>query len=348
MMNNVHEHFDTRRLNAIPITEVAQHLGCTLHKMGSVQKTSCPWHEDKHPSLTLYERTEENRCHCFACGNGGSVIDFVMKQENWSFQQACQWLSSEFCISTQQQSGQIPRPKPQKPPVNRTPNYTYIPQEMVGKLVSTENSLCHCLMQMFHPEAVEWLTEEYQLGCYAMRDHDDYTVFPSIDIEERVCNLKIQHYDTDLSSAHFAHSDKGSCLWLGSIWAREGRLPHDAVFRSECMFGEHLLSRHPNSIVALVESPKNALFGALSYPQMTWLATGNKTMLKREVLKPLLGRDVIVIPDRDAIREWQTCIGGMSDIANFTVSDFCERAAPEGELKFDIADYLQQKSLLPF
>jgi hypothetical protein len=181
-----------------------------------------------------------------------------------------------------------------------------------------------------------------------MGEYDDYTVFPSIDIEERVCNLKVQHYETNIGSPRFAHSDPGACYWLGAMWVKEGLLPRDAEFRSECLFGEHLLSRHPNSIVALVESPKNALFGALSYPQMTWVATGNKTMLRREVLKPLLGRDVIVIPDRDAIGEWQTCISGMGDIANFTVSDFCERVASEGEMKFDIADYLQQKSLLPF
>jgi len=33
----------------------------------------------------------------------------------------------------------------------------------------------------------------------------------------------------------------------------------------------------------------------------------------------------------------------MSDLANFTVSDFCQRMAPEGQPKFDIADYLQQQ-----
>ena len=73
---------------------------------------------------------------------------------------------------------------------------------------------------------------------------------------------------------------------------------------------------------------------------MIWLATGNKGMLKREVLKPLQGRDVIVIPDRDAIADWQNTIVGMKDLANFSVSDFCQRAAPEGEEKFDIADYI--------
>jgi DNA primase len=72
-----HEHYDTSRLNAISIVEVAQRLG-EIRRAGAVYKTRCPWHEDKRPSLTLYERTDENRCHCFACGKGGSVIDYVM------------------------------------------------------------------------------------------------------------------------------------------------------------------------------------------------------------------------------------------------------------------------------
>ena len=106
-----------------------------------------------------------------------------------------------------------------------------------------------------------------------------------------------------------------------------------------------MLGRYPDSKVALVESPKNALLGALSFQTLTWVATGNKGMLKREVLKPLMHRDVIVIPDRDAIKEWSDVISQMSDLANFIVSDFCELAAPKNEKKFDIADFLVQKLL---
>ena len=58
------------------------------------------------------------------------------------------------------------------------PTYTYIPTEMLDKLVSPESSLCRCLMRMFQPEAVEWLAEEYRLGCYSMNGLDDYTLFP--------------------------------------------------------------------------------------------------------------------------------------------------------------------------
>jgi hypothetical protein len=103
-----------------------------------------------------------------------------------------------------------------------------------------------------------------------------------------------------------------------------------------------LLQRYPDSTVALVESPKNALFGSLSFPQLLWVAVGNKSNLKRDVLQPLKGRNVLVIPDCDAVDEWTTAVNELTDLANFTVSDFCRRQAPGDQPKFDIADYLQQ------
>jgi len=43
----------------------------------------CPFHGEKEPSLKIYPKT--GGWHCFGCGRGGSVIDFVMEHENCSF-----------------------------------------------------------------------------------------------------------------------------------------------------------------------------------------------------------------------------------------------------------------------
>jgi len=342
-MNTQHEQFDLRRLKAISISEVARRLGNTVRRVGANHVTLCPWHEDHHPSLSLVEGTGKNYCHCFSCNKGGDVISFTMQHEGWTFQEACQWLSSTFGISTTLAGGHVPKPKPHPVAKPVEPTYTYIPMEMLDKLVSAESSLCRCLMRLFQPEAVEWLVEEYRLGCYSMNGLDDYTVFPSIDVCGRVCNLKVQHYETDPASPRFGHCTPNSTYWLASIWRKEGRFPAEAQFRSACLFGEHLLPCYPSAMVALVESPKNALFGALAFPRLTWVATGNKSGLKREVLKPLRGRDVIVFPDRDAIDEWTATLRSMPDLANFTVSDFCRRHAPQEEPKYDIADFLVQQ-----
>ena len=225
--------------------------------------------------------------------------------------------------------------------VQKTPQLptAYIPREWVEAHVSVENSMSKCLLQMFGAPLVGHLTEEYLLGCYDNGFHQDCVLCPSVDVEGRVRNVKVQHYCTDVASERFAHSDRQCCYWLGNRLVKEGIVPL-GTFNNDCLFGEHLLRRYPQSVVALVESPKNALIGAAVQPKYVWVATGNKAMLKRSVLEVLRGRRVMVFPDRDAIGEWKTLLHGMRDIATFSVSDFCERNAGEGEMKFDIADYV--------
>jgi len=46
----------------------------------------CPFHGDRDASLKVYEG--ERGWHCYGCGRGGSVIDFVMEHENCNFRTA--------------------------------------------------------------------------------------------------------------------------------------------------------------------------------------------------------------------------------------------------------------------
>ena len=46
----------------------------------------CPFHGDKAPSLRIYRKP--GGWHCFGCGRGGSVIDFVQEQEGCDFRTA--------------------------------------------------------------------------------------------------------------------------------------------------------------------------------------------------------------------------------------------------------------------
>ena len=46
----------------------------------------CPFHGDKDASLKVYRGT--GGWHCYGCGKGGSVVDFVMEQENCDFRTA--------------------------------------------------------------------------------------------------------------------------------------------------------------------------------------------------------------------------------------------------------------------
>ena len=50
------------------------------------RKMVCPFHADRNASLQIYENNgRHNGWHCFGCGRGGSVIDFVMEHEGCDF-----------------------------------------------------------------------------------------------------------------------------------------------------------------------------------------------------------------------------------------------------------------------
>src|SRR5437762_8358288 len=57
-----------------------------LMRAGKEYTGLCPFHADKHPSLSVNE--EKQVFHCFACGESGDVIDFVMRSAGVSFRQA--------------------------------------------------------------------------------------------------------------------------------------------------------------------------------------------------------------------------------------------------------------------
>lgn len=48
-------------------------------------KAACPFHQDKTPSLHLYQN---NRVHCFSCGGTWDTIGFLQSRDNLSFKEA--------------------------------------------------------------------------------------------------------------------------------------------------------------------------------------------------------------------------------------------------------------------
>ena len=335
-----HIHYDTARLNAVPFTTLAEHYGSVV-KRGSTQFTLCPWHDDKHPSLALYDDAPHQRshCHCYACDKTASPIDFVMQHEGCTFQQACDIIGRLFGICGNSPAVLLHRKtKPVEPVEPKA--YTYIPMDYVEQHLSADNSFSQGLRRIFDPVLVQHLTEEYCLGCLDTGTYPDSVLFPSIDTHGRVHNIKVQHYGTDPTSPDFLKSDKRHCFWLGTQLAKQGLLPAGAQFDNDCLFGAHLLPRYPTAPVILVESPKNALVGACARPEFLWVAAGNKGMLKRSVLSCLRGRIVMVYPDRDAIKEWEEKLRHMQDIAPFRVSRLCDRVAPTDQPKYDVADFI--------
>ena len=73
---------DIKRM--VPMDTVLAWYGLEPNRSGFIP---CPFHEDKTPSLKVFP--SGRGWHCFGCGLGSSVIDFVMAMEGNSFKEAC-------------------------------------------------------------------------------------------------------------------------------------------------------------------------------------------------------------------------------------------------------------------
>ncbi len=80
------EKYELQKLRDLPIEGVAERLGLQVSR----HKALCPFHDDRHPSLSF--NTRRNTFRCFVCGASGGTIDLVMKYLNKGFLEACQWL----------------------------------------------------------------------------------------------------------------------------------------------------------------------------------------------------------------------------------------------------------------
>ena len=68
----------------------------TLRKAGVNYKGLCPFHDDKTPSFMV--SPSKQICKCFACGEGGTAINFLMKHEQITYPEALRWLAKKYNI----------------------------------------------------------------------------------------------------------------------------------------------------------------------------------------------------------------------------------------------------------
>ncbi len=68
-----------------------------LKKSGNRYMGLCPFHSEKTPSFHV--SSDKQLYHCFGCGEGGSVVQFIMKMENLDFVETIKFLASRAGIS---------------------------------------------------------------------------------------------------------------------------------------------------------------------------------------------------------------------------------------------------------
>lgn len=88
-----------RILDAANIVDVVSEF-VTLRKRGINYVGLCPFHTDKTPSF--YVSPSKNICKCFACGEGGTSVHFIMKHEQLNYFDALRFLAKKYNIDLQE------------------------------------------------------------------------------------------------------------------------------------------------------------------------------------------------------------------------------------------------------
>ncbi len=91
---------------AADIVEIVGRYVPTLKRAGASYKGHCPFHKEKTPSFHVVPA--KGIFHCFGCGAGGSVIDFVMRAERLDFAEALRKLAEELGIEMPDMRGRSP------------------------------------------------------------------------------------------------------------------------------------------------------------------------------------------------------------------------------------------------
>lgn len=347
------------RIRSINIISIAEELGLRIRRNTCL----CPFHDDHHPSLVFWPA--KNIWKCYGCGEKGDSIALVMKKEDLSFTEACQWIADRYGICYENENILRNKPTSNKMRRNTTQPMRHIlasrntalstlDKSLVTLCRGTGNSFCRSIVStaILTKEQMLHAAERYRLGC----TKDGGVVFWQIDENGNIRDGKIMFYD---DNGHRNHDRPPS--WA-SYRLKKKKEVDDGWSRTSCLFGLHLIREHPSHtdtsdrkgiIVAVVESEKTAvifseLFPSLNDVPIAWMATGGVSNLSPELLLPLKGHRIIIFPDTDVtgdtFRKWQDKAKEASTILQqpLYVSRLLEEFATkeQKEKKIDIVDFL--------
>ncbi len=200
---------------------------------------------------------------------------------------------------------------------------------------SDRNNLARWLCTQFPEEQVAEVLARYRTGS----TRDGRIIYWQIDEYGQVRAGKVMAYDLD---GHRMKDGKGNVCWVHSM--KIDGIRFDEMLAPQCLFGLSLLNTEHTALttdytdfsdslhdgsstpqeenpcnppnlwsnspwsekIGVVESEKTALIMSLVCPDKVWLATGGKANFKESMLAPLIGLEVAVYPDADALHDWYT------------------------------------------
>lgn len=227
--------------------------------------------------------------------------------------------------------------KPYNPPDIETP-VGYIANNYVTKSKSNESHFIDSLKRRFPVERIRQISDEYLLGATKSRD----VIFWQIDYTGKVRTGKIMKYDPIIGKR--IHNQNGAIDWVHNKLKYQGKISQNFNL-AQCLFGEHLLKRYPDKIVAIVESEKTAVIASILFPEHIWLSTGTLNGLTLDKCFVLENRTVILFPDLGKAHEiWKQKADEISKFIhwNVRVTELLPKIASQyaNDEGFDLADFL--------
>lgn len=297
-------------LAAAKVADVLEDHGVKLTRRGRQLLGLCPFHEDRNlGSFVVNERG--NYYKCFACGAKGDAVKVLRELDKMKYPDALRYLAAMYHIYIDDE----PAPRIEKKYVPREPlpptTMVYWSVEIMKPYLHhiEENALLSWMLQLpmqeDHARALKNMIELYAVGTSLKGSTAGWMMFPQIDMEMRVRDIKFMCYKSD---GHRNKDIRHSFDWLHSIMEKAGKLDPKKSHVDHCLFGLHLAKIFPKAEVCLVESEKSALIcSAFSDPnERIWMATGGKSGLNPDAIAPLVAgnRYIVLYPDYDGYQEW--------------------------------------------
>jgi DNA primase len=175
----------------VDIVELFASFGVKLTLKGKSFVGSCPWHEDREPSLSV--DPQQGLYHCFGCGESGDVVSLVEKMKGVGFKDAMRYLKA--------QSGKLPS-RPRQVTAERR-----MPSPSAARRSTVQTALL-----------LDEVAARYTDALMAHKEARAYLASRGLDEVELITSFKLGYCAGDLSEAltelgilklsgaeHFAH-----------------------------------------------------------------------------------------------------------------------------------------------
>jgi DNA primase catalytic core len=88
-------------LSKVSLVDLAERLDLGVTERSGSVKAVCPFHDDRSPSLVLYESVsagDRPHYHCFACGAHGDIFHLTQQKLSKTFPEAVSWLANQYGV----------------------------------------------------------------------------------------------------------------------------------------------------------------------------------------------------------------------------------------------------------